>query len=90
LIESEITAHCREGLGVFAQALGFKALARKTTAGKVPLARINLSEPPFVLPGTTANVNAIDRKRLQACCQRLAIERAALFEERPYHARAAR
>jgi hypothetical protein len=47
---------------------------RKFAARQIPVARVNLAEPSFVLPGTRADENTLIRERAQSSSQALLIE----------------
>src|SRR5262249_25957558 len=63
LVECEISAHNRKCFRVFAQAIPFERLPRKSPPRKIPFARVNLAQPSFVLPGAAADINVLPRQR---------------------------
>src|SRR5688572_2134517 len=58
LIETEVTAHRGERLGVLANALSLELLSGELLAGEVAIGGVDASEPSFVLPGRRAEVDA--------------------------------
>src|ERR1035441_575646 len=86
LVKREVAAHRRKGLGVLAQALRLEQLARKAAAREVPLARVHLPQPSFVLPRAAADVDILSRQAAQARRQCVAVEAAEVVEKRAYHA----
>jgi len=60
--------------GVFSQAFGFEALARKLASRKIAIARVNLIEPAFVFPGAGPDPDIPRRQRSQSLRKLRAIE----------------
>src|SRR5579862_6497123 len=82
LVEGEIAADRRKGLGVLAQAGGFENLARKTAAREVIGARIHLPDPAFVFPGAATYVDSLGGQAVQARRQRIPIEAGGFVKQR--------
>src|ERR1700691_1094809 len=74
LIEGEIAADGKKGLRVLSQAGGLEEPPRKPAARKIVAARVDLPDPPFILPGTAADVDALGREIPQPFRERIAIE----------------
>src|ERR1700722_13240662 len=69
LIEGEIAANDWKCFGVFVEAFVLETLLRKPAACGVPVARIDLPDPAFVLPGTGSDENILSRQRGQPGAQ---------------------
>jgi hypothetical protein len=90
LIEREVSAHRGEDLRVLTQALGLELFFGEAAAGEIALPAINLSEPPLILPGAAADIDIVGGQVTEAIRQVVAGKRIGIFEERTYHACAAR
>ena len=82
LVKREIPANDRKCFGVFAQALRRETLRREPPARQVPVARVNLSQPAFVLPGAGPDQDAPVREFRELTPQPLPVERWGFVEER--------
>ena len=80
LIEGEIPADSAKGLRVLSQAGGLEEPPRKPAARKIVAARVDLSDPSFILPGAAADVDALGREIPQPFRERIAIEGRRVVE----------
>src|SRR5947208_71563 len=63
LVEREISADNRKGLGVLRDAFRLKPLLRELAACGIAVAAVDLAAPSLVLPRTRADPNALARER---------------------------
>src|SRR5579871_3552776 len=74
LIKGEIAANGGKRLGVFLQTGFVEGFLREAAAGKIPGAAVNLAEPPFILPGTAADVDVAAGESFEARRELVAVE----------------
>src|SRR5581483_5878266 len=82
LVKSEVTAHGGKGFGVLAQAGSLEQLLRKAAPHRIARPRINLVEPPGILPGTSAYEDVPRSQIRQPRSQPPAVDTRGLFEQR--------
>ena len=82
LVEGEIAADHRKGLGVLAETLVLKESLGKGPAPEVQLAGVDLAQPAFILPGAGPDEDVLLGQTDQGSSQPLPVERLALIEKR--------